>query len=264
MRRHDELERFEATSRDGTLVRGVRRPGRGEPVVLIHGVAMDIGVWPESGFFDALPGAELIAFDLRGRGASERVGTAEAHAVDRYVEDVQAVLDAFAHPSCSLFGLYFGGRVGLLTAEVDPRVSRVFSFCAHGERVEIPVDAVEDEAAAIAGGRGHAYLTDHFTAAGAPRWMVSACDRVDRAEVAAATRGLLHGSDRGARRGFAGQELVLITANGDGELDTFQAGARRLGAQLWLVDDRTRVRAAARVAEVGARVAGLLGTGAGG
>ncbi|MGQ0717387.1 MAG: alpha/beta fold hydrolase [Pseudonocardiales bacterium] len=260
MRRRDGLEPFYTSSRDGTLIRGVRRPGPGETVVLVHGVAMDTRIWDESGFLDALPDADILALDLRGRGDSEHVGCAERHCIDRYVEDVQAVLDLFPRERYSVFGVYFGGRTALQVAAADDRVARAFSFCAHAEAVTIPDEAVEQEAAAIEAPNGNAYLTDHFREAGAPAWLIDACDRVDLGELAAATRGLRYGAGRGVQRRTADQDLVLVTADGDAEMVTFLAGQQRLGARLWLVDSPTRVKAAAHLPEVGLRIAEVLDT----
>ncbi|TQE17578.1 alpha/beta fold hydrolase [Streptomyces ipomoeae] len=254
---------FEVVSRDGTVIRGFERPGPGEAVVLVHGVAMDRRIWPESGFLDALTGAHVIALDLRGRGESGRGGTPEGHGIDRYVEDVRAVLDGFGRDRYSVFGTYFGGRIALRVAAVDKRVARAFSFCAHAEQVEIPEDAVEEEAVAVEGPGGHTYLHDHFTGRGAPPWMIEACARVDPAELGAATRGLLYGSDRRTERGHPEQELVLITAEGDADPTPFHDGERRLGAQLWLVPAPTRIKAAAHLADVGHRVAEVLAGAAG-
>ncbi|MFF5161584.1 alpha/beta fold hydrolase [Streptomyces sp. NPDC000348] len=256
---HDDLEHFEVTSRDGTLIHGVARPGPGETLVLVHGIAMDHRIWAESGFLDALPDAHLVALDLRGRGLSQRVGSAQAHAIDRCVEDVRAVLDHFGRDRYGLFGTYFGGRIALRTAGVDDRVARVFSFCAHGEETEVPKDAVEEEARAVEGPGGHTYLHDHFTDKGAPPWMIGACARVAPAELGAATRGLLYGAHEQTERAHSKQELVLITAEGDTDMAPFRTGAERLGAHLWLIAGPTRVRAAAHLAETGRRVARVLG-----
>ncbi|MEU1755747.1 alpha/beta fold hydrolase [Micromonospora matsumotoense] len=250
-----DLEPFETTSADGARLHGMRRPGTGTPVVLVHGVAMDWRIWADSGFLDAVPDADLLALDLRGRGASERVGLPQRHGIDRHVEDVRAVMDLFGHPEYTVFGVYFGGRTALRVAADDSRVTGAYSFCAHAEEVELPDDAVEQEAAAIEAPDGHRYLTDHFHRVGAPDWMVDACRRVDLPELAAVTRGLWYGSARAVQRRDPGQDLVLVTAEGDPELDVFTAGERRLGARIWLVDSPTRVRAAHRLAEVGARVA---------
>ncbi|GAB2944451.1 alpha/beta fold hydrolase [Streptomyces heilongjiangensis] len=252
---------FEFFSRDGTPLRGFSRPGPGEALVLVHGVAMDRRIWAESGFLDTVPDARVIALDLRGRGESGRVGTAEGHAVDRYVEDVRAVLDGFGLARYSLFGTYFGGRIALRVAGVDARVARAFSFCAHAERVEIPDEAVEEEAVAVEGPGGHTYLREHFTGRGAPPWMIDACSRVDPAELGAATRGLRYGSEQQTERGRPDQELVLITAEGDPDMAPFHAGERRLGARLWLLPAPTRVRAAAHLADAGHRVAKTLAAG---
>jgi pimeloyl-ACP methyl ester carboxylesterase len=253
-------ELFEAWSADGTIIRGLRWPGLGETIVLIHGAAMDTRVWPESGFVAALAGADVIALDLRGRGHSQHVSSAEYHALDRYVEDVRTVLDLFPRERHSVFGSYVGGRIALQTAAADARVVRAFSFCAHGEGVHIPDEAIEQEASAIGAPDGRDYLRGHFTAAGAPPWMVAACDRVDLGELAAVTLGLRYGWGRGVEHRHPGQELVLITASGDPELATYRTSEERLGAQLWLVESPSRVRAAERLGEVGRRVAGTLST----
>ncbi|MFI9721920.1 alpha/beta fold hydrolase [Streptomyces sp. NPDC052396] len=256
--RDDGLEPFTVVSGDGVRLRGLRRPGPGPTAVLVHGVAMDTRVWAESGALGALAGAEVLALDLRGRGESDRVGSARRHSVAHCVADVQAVLDAFPRERYSVLGLYFGGRIALLTAAADARVTRAVSFCAHAEEVTLPEEAVEAEAAALEGPGGRAYLRDHFTKAGAPRWMTDACERADLGELAAVTRGLRYGSGQGVPPCRPGQELVLVTAGGDAGLAEFRAGERRLGAHLWLVDGATRIRAAHRLAEVAGRVAGVL------
>ncbi|MFJ8808168.1 alpha/beta fold hydrolase [Streptomyces sp. NPDC102490] len=244
-------ECFAVVAADGTRIVAERWPGPGPAVVLVHGVAMDRRVWSDSGFLAALPAdADVTAVDLRGRGESDPVGTAEAHAPDRYTADLRAVLDHLGRDRYTLLGLYFGGRVALWTAGEDSRVARAVSFCAHAEEVVIPTDAVEEEARAVEGPDGHAYLRENFLAKGAPAWMVDACDRVGRRELGAATRGLLHGAERAVERGTPEQELVLVTASGDPDLDPFRAGEKRIGARLWLLDAPTRVRAAARLPEV--------------
>jgi pimeloyl-ACP methyl ester carboxylesterase len=255
----DGVEHFEVLSEDGATIRGRRRPGANGTVVLVPGVAMDSQVWPDSGLLDTLPHTETIMIDLRGRGDSERVGEPHRHTLGHYVADVRAVLDRFPRPAYDILGLYYGGRIAFGVAERDTRVRRAFSFCAHAETVELPPEDVVAEAEAIGGPDGVAYLRDHFANAGAPEWMVRACERVDRAELAAATRGLLHDSGRGAATRHPGQEYVLITAAGDRDMSAFHAGQIRLGAQLWLVDAPTRIRAAGGLTTVGHRMAELLG-----
>lgn len=259
----DKVEQFTVVSEDGTVIAAERRPGPGQAVLLVHGVAMDRRVWTDSGFLAALPAdADVTSVDLRGRGDSGPGGSAAAHAPHRYTADLRAVLDHLGHDRCTVIGLYYGGRVALAAAAADARISRVVSFCAHAEAVVIPGDAVEEEARAVEGLDGAAYLRDNFVAKGAPPWMVDACDRVDRRELGHATRGLLLGGEREAPRGFPDQEVVLVTASGDADLEPFRASERRLDARLWLLDAESRVKAAARLAEV-ARVipAGTAATG---
>ena len=111
----------------------VQRLGRGDrTVVFIHGLVMD----NLSSFYFTLANpiaesAEVILYDLRGHGMSER--PASGYAVANLVEDLRALLDALeiTRP-VELVGNSFGGLLALAFAAAYPdRVSRLALIDAH-------------------------------------------------------------------------------------------------------------------------------------
>ncbi|MGH3836040.1 MAG: alpha/beta fold hydrolase [Pseudonocardiaceae bacterium] len=111
-----------------------RRPCRPEhPVVFIHGLGMD----NLSSFYYTLAnplahaGAEVILYDLRGHGLSERPRT--GYRVDDSVADLAALLDALAIDGpVHLVGNSYGGIVALGFAVAHPnRVASMVLIEAH-------------------------------------------------------------------------------------------------------------------------------------
>ncbi|SEW12332.1 alpha/beta fold hydrolase [Halobacterium jilantaiense] len=97
-------------SADGTEIAYESR-GNGRPIVLVHGIAGSKESWrtiPERLADDF----RAVAMDRRGRGDS---GDGDRYALQREVEDVQAVLDAVGDDPV-LFGHSFGGLVALEAA----------------------------------------------------------------------------------------------------------------------------------------------------
>ena len=111
----------------------VQRLGRGErTVVFVHGLVMD----NLSSFYFTLAnpiaeGAEVVLYDLRGHGMSER--PAAGYRVDDLVADLAGLLDALAiDRPVTLVGNSFGGLVALAFAAAHPaRVARLALIDAH-------------------------------------------------------------------------------------------------------------------------------------
>jgi pimeloyl-ACP methyl ester carboxylesterase len=97
--------------------------GAGEPVVLVHPINSDRGVWEP---VTALLDSPTVALDLRGHGGSASYGP---YTIDGYVRDVLAVLDALDIESAHLAGGSLGGSIALALASERPdRVRSVTTF----------------------------------------------------------------------------------------------------------------------------------------
>lgn len=107
--------------RGGSLHVG-RWPGSGVPVLAVHGVTaqhLSFG-WVA----DALPGRDLVAPDLRGRGRSRDLPG--PYGMARHAEDLVAVLDALGHERAVLLGHSMGAFVSVVAAHLHPdRVARL-------------------------------------------------------------------------------------------------------------------------------------------
>ena len=91
------------------------------PTILFHtGSAGDLRTWRLAGFAQGLPGFRKIWLDPRGRGKSDRPGSIEAHRMERFVEDVRAVLDDAGVEQCGFWGYSSGVLVGLAFGTAYP------------------------------------------------------------------------------------------------------------------------------------------------
>ena len=95
----------------------VQRSGTGHPLVLIHGLASSMGLW--AGLDEnQLAGREIISYDLRGHGASERA--AGAHTLAKHVADLKGLLAALSIQRATLAGLSLGGMIAMELAASNP------------------------------------------------------------------------------------------------------------------------------------------------
>jgi len=83
--------------------------GEGLPVLFVHGFPFDRTVWKHQ--LAALSRVRRIALDLRGVGASGAASTADGYALERYADDLVAVLDGLGARQAVLCGLSMGGYV---------------------------------------------------------------------------------------------------------------------------------------------------------
>ncbi|MDN3351215.1 alpha/beta fold hydrolase [Actinomadura sp. DC4] len=99
----------------------VRTHGSGEPVVLLHPLALSGALWRP--LADALgEDFEVFSLDLRGHGESGWDG--RPFSIEDMARDVAAVLDALELPSAGLLGMSMGGSVAVTFAGLFPERAR--------------------------------------------------------------------------------------------------------------------------------------------
>lgn len=83
--------------------------GAGPPVVLVHGVGSNLRAWDRVA--DRLsPQFHVIRMDLRGHGASSQIR--EPYSLEKFGEDIIAVMDAEGVGKADLVGFSLGGLIG--------------------------------------------------------------------------------------------------------------------------------------------------------
>jgi 3-oxoadipate enol-lactonase len=101
-----------------------RRAGSGQPVVLLHPLALSGEVWGEFGARLAA-GFDVIAPDARGHGESGWDGG--EFGLDDLADDVTALLDALALPAAHVIGMSMGGSTAVsLAGRYPQRVTTMF------------------------------------------------------------------------------------------------------------------------------------------
>ncbi|HKV69394.1 MAG TPA: alpha/beta fold hydrolase [Gaiellales bacterium] len=104
--------------------------GEGFPVILHTGGAGAGSMWGSGGYAERLAEFRLLLLDHRGHGRSDRPVTVEAHRVEEYVADAQALADAAGLERYGFVGYSFGGAVGLRLAARDARMRALVALGA--------------------------------------------------------------------------------------------------------------------------------------
>jgi pimeloyl-ACP methyl ester carboxylesterase len=113
--------------------------GDGPPLLLHLGAGCDADLWRAAGYVETLATTnQCILFDHRGHGRSDRPREVAANHVDRYVDDVAALLDHLNVDSTHFWGWSNGMLVGCAVAERHP--ARIRSLILGGA-VAKPIDA---------------------------------------------------------------------------------------------------------------------------
>lgn len=107
-----------ATLRTGEIETYYERHGEGPPVVLVHASIVDHGAWSLQA--EALSDAyTVVTYDLRGHG---RTGASDepVYTVDRFAEDLAALVDRLGLDSPVLVGHSMGGLISQAYAAQHP------------------------------------------------------------------------------------------------------------------------------------------------
>ena len=95
--------------------------GSGPPLVLHLGAGGDSGLWREAGYVEPLSRSySCVLFDHRGHGKSDHPATPAANHVDRYADDLSALVERIGNPGVSFFGWSNAFQVVLKAAELHP------------------------------------------------------------------------------------------------------------------------------------------------
>src|SRR5215831_12636189 len=138
----------ETTSRDGTTI-AFDRTGEGPPVILVVGAFNTRSTGAPLAAFLA-PRFTVLSYDRRGRGAS---GDAAGYAVEREVEDLEALIEA-AGGSASVFGYSSGAVLALAAAARGLPIAKLALY--ELPPAQAPEHAAELASLVAAGRRGDA------------------------------------------------------------------------------------------------------------
>lgn len=100
---------------------GYEEHGRGpELIVLMHGLLLDAGINRAVAAGLAEQGYRVVLLDLAGHGTSDKPRHAAHHRIDRYADQVVALLDELGVESAVIGGVSLGANVSLFVADRAP------------------------------------------------------------------------------------------------------------------------------------------------
>lgn len=112
--------------------------GEGDPVLLIHGFASNLGMnWVGTKWVDTLvsAGFRVIAFDHRGHGDSDKLYDPERYTIGDMANDTAALLDHLGIAKADLIGFSMGARVAAYLAITQPERARSLVIGGMGARL---------------------------------------------------------------------------------------------------------------------------------
>ena len=173
MSKHVERDLMESvTSTDGTAI-AFERAGTGPALILVDGAMCYRGFGPMGALSASLASDfTVFTYDRRGRGDS---GDTAPYAVDRELDDLQALIDA-AGGSAYLYGMSSGGVLGLHAAARGIAVPKLVMFeppLPVGGDPGPQLELARDLAAMIAAGRRGEAVERFQTAIGIPDQVVA-------------------------------------------------------------------------------------------
>jgi pimeloyl-ACP methyl ester carboxylesterase len=126
--------------------------GEGEPIVLIHGFASNIGVnWVSTGWVRALrqAGRRVIALDNRGHGDSGKLYDPRAYRMPVMAGDARRLLDHLDLAAADVMGYSMGARITAFLASEHPQRVHSAVLGGLGDQLIKPFSAADTIAAAL-------------------------------------------------------------------------------------------------------------------
>lgn len=122
----DALRFFDVTSRDGTRLTAWTNDAAGPTLLLCNGLGTNPHAWPALLRRDC--GVNVVSWNHRGVGGSDRPADPRRVGVDAFVEDALAVLDHAGVDSCAVAGWSIGVNTAFELAVLHPhRVRGLFA-----------------------------------------------------------------------------------------------------------------------------------------
>jgi len=149
--------------------------GDGHPVVLQHGLTVNLEVWKWMGFIEPLSEKyQLILIDARGHGKSDKPHTPESYAMKHMVGDIVSVLDDLKINKATFWGYSMGGRIGLAIGKYAPDRFNALIIGGNGLSERDSEVEVEDSKKAIEGYKRYKELVEKYQEEGRsediPEW----------------------------------------------------------------------------------------------
>lgn len=108
-------------------VQSVLRSGSGDPVILLHSLAMSGDMWQYAVADGWLADRTVLAVDVRGHGHSTWDGN--QFTIDEAADDLVRVLDQLGHEQSDVIGLSMGGSIAMTFAAAHPGRVRRLALC---------------------------------------------------------------------------------------------------------------------------------------
>ena len=132
----------------GGVAIALREWGKGDPLVLIHGLGTHSGLWRyQAAEFGAR--FRVVALDLRGFGSSDRPTSSDAYRIDAFVDDVEAVLSSLRLGEVDCLGTSMGGFIAQSLALRRPKLVRRLVLAHTAACMTIPKDVLAARLAAL-------------------------------------------------------------------------------------------------------------------
>lgn len=126
--------------------------GAGPPILLIHGFGSNHAVnWQSTSWFATLTeaGRRIIAMDVRGHGASEKLYRSEDYRPSLMADDAASLLDHLGLGRADVMGYSMGGRIAAVLAIEHPAKARTLIIGGMGMGIVEGIGGEEEIVAAL-------------------------------------------------------------------------------------------------------------------